>query len=168
MYALTRPYRRAADIQSAFGRLNRLMDDAFRGWTGDEDYLVGNWVPPVDVREDQNAVHVLAELPGINPEDIKIQLENNVLTIRGEKTQQTRTEGERVQRYERVYGSFERSFTVPSTVEPDKISATSDHGVLTVTLPKSEKAKPRAISVEVRPGGTASPRITGAAEPKVR
>jgi HSP20 family protein len=156
MYALTRPYRRAADVHGAFGRLNRIVDEAFRGWPfagWEGDPLVGAWIPPVDVTEDNDTVRITAELPGIGPEDVKINLENNVLTISGEKTQETREEGRRPQRYERVYGSFERSFTVPSSVDAERIEATCDNGVLAVTLPKSENAKPRAINVAVKRSG---------------
>lgn len=155
MFAMTRPSTRAADFQNTFGRLNRLMDDVFASWpvaNGEGDSLVGTWLPPVDVVEDKDTVRVSAELPGIRPEDVKINLENNVLTIRGEKQQQHREEGQRVQRYERVYGAFERSFTVPNTVDADRIEATYEHGVLMVTLPKIEKAKPRAINVTVTSG----------------
>lgn len=155
MFTMTRPSTRAADLQSTFGRLNRLMDDMFVTWPqagGEGDSLVGTWLPPVDVVEDKDTVRISAELPGIRPEDVKINLENNVLTIRGEKQQQNREEGQRVQRFERLYGSFERSFTVPNSVDADRIEASYEHGVLTVALPKVEKAKPRSISVTVQNG----------------
>lgn len=158
MFTMTRPSSRVSDLSATFGRLNRLMDEAFAAGpfapfaNGEGDSLVGTWLPPVDVIEDKDHVRVSAELPGIRPEDVKIQLENNVLSIRGEKLQRERQEHERVQRYERVYGAFERSFTVPNTVDAEKITATYEHGVLTVTLPKVERAKPRAITVSVTSG----------------
>ncbi len=139
-----------ATLQS---RLGRLFDEAFRGWplTGQEDgsSLVGQWVPPVDVFEDKDAVQITAELPGVRPDDVKISLENNLLTIRGEKRQVAEENTDRVHRYERGYGVFERSFMVPSTVDADHIQARYDMGVLTVRLPKAEKAKPRQIAVKV-------------------
>lgn len=155
MFVLSRPSTRVSDFSTAYNRLNRLMDEAFAATpfaNGEGDSLVGTWLPPVDVVEDKDHVRVSAELPGIRPEDVKIQLENNILTIRGEKMQQQRNEGERAQRYERVYGAFERSFTVPNTVDAEKIEASYEHGVLTVTLPKIERAKPRAISISVANG----------------
>lgn len=155
MFVLSRPSTRVSDFSTAYNRLNRLMDEAFAATpfaNGEGDSLVGTWLPPVDVVEDKDHVRVSAELPGIRPEDVKIQLENNVLTIRGEKLQQQRHEGERVQRYERLYGAFERSFTVPNTVDAEKITAMYEHGVLTVSLPKVERAKPRAITVAVTNG----------------
>ena len=89
------------------------------------------------------------ELPGVKPEDVKISLENNVLAIKGSKQQVAEERTERVHRYGRTYGTFERSFTLPATVDASNITATYEHGVLTVTLPKVEKAKPRQIEVQV-------------------
>ena len=91
---------------------------------------------------------IVAEVPGIRPEDVKISLEDSLLTIRGEKKQQAEEKNERVHRYERSYGSFERSFTLPSTVDPEKIVAKYEHGVLTVSIPKAERARPREIPVK--------------------
>ena len=82
-------------------------------------------------------------------EDVKISLENNLLTLRGEKTQQAEEKNERVHRYERSYGVFERTFALPTTVDPEKIDAKYAHGVLTVTIPKAERARPREIPVKV-------------------
>jgi HSP20 family protein len=142
-----------SDVQSLQGRLNRMLDEAFRSWPlatqEDGNSLVGSWVPPVDIFEDKDAVQIMAELPGVKPEDVKISLENNLLTIRGEKRQTAEESTDRVHRYERSYGVFERSFMVPSTVDADHIRATYDVGVLTMRLPKVEKAKPRQITVKV-------------------
>jgi HSP20 family protein len=154
MFAITRSgYPWTADVPTLQGRLNRMLDEAFRGWPGstqeDGGSLVGQWVPPVDVFEDKDAVRIMAELPGVKPEDVKISLENNVLTVRGEKRQVAEEQHDQVHRYERYYGVFERSFTVPSTVNAEHIKASYDLGVLTVRLPKLEKAKPRQIEVKV-------------------
>jgi HSP20 family protein len=108
-----------------------------------------SWVPPVDIFEDTEAIRIIAEVPGVSPSDVKISLENNVLTIRGSKQQVAQERTERVHRYERTYGTFERSFTLPATVDASNIQASYEHGVLTVTLPKAEKAKPRQIEVQV-------------------
>ena len=154
MFAITRSTNPVyADVSSLQSRLGRLFDEAFRSWpvVGQEDgnSLVGQWVPPVDVFEDKDGVQIVAELPGVKPEDVKISLENNLLTIRGEKRQSAEEKTDRVHRYERYYGVFERSFTVPSTVDADHIKAGYDLGVLTVRLPKAERAKPRQIEVKV-------------------
>jgi HSP20 family protein len=147
MFAITRTRSPLTELQG----INRLLDEAFRGWPfpATDGNLGGAWVPPVDVVEDKEHVRITAELPGVKPEDVKISLENNVLTIRGEKQQATEEKDERWHRYERSYGAFERTFTVPSTVDAEHISAAYDAGVLTVTLPKVERAKPREISVKV-------------------
>ena len=88
-------------------------------------------------------------MPGVRPEDVKLSIENAVLTIRGEKKQVAEEESERVHRYERSYGAFERTFTLPTTVDADRIEARFENGLLTVRLPKVEKAKPREIAVTV-------------------
>ena len=153
MFAITRSTYPVADVQTLQGRLNRVLDEAFRGWPlathDDGASLVGQWIPPVDVFEDKDAVRIVAELPGVKPEDVRISLENNVLTVRGEKRQAAEEKTDQVHRYERYYGVFERSFTVPSTVDAEHIKAGYDLGVLTVRLPKLERAKPRQIEVKV-------------------
>jgi HSP20 family protein len=101
------------------------------------------------VFEDKDAVKIVAEVPGVRPEDVKISLENNLLTIRGEKRQQAEEKTERVHRYERTYGTFERAFSLPTTVDPEKIAASYADGILTVTIPKAERARPREIPVKV-------------------
>jgi HSP20 family protein len=101
------------------------------------------------VFEDKNAVKIVAEVPGVKAEDVKISLENNLLTLRGEKKQQAEEQSERVHRYERSYGVFERTFSLPTTVDPDKIDAQYANGVLMITIPKAERARPREIPVKV-------------------
>ena len=100
--------------------------------------------------EDSNTIKIIVEIPGVKPEDVKFSLENNTLTIRGEKKQIAEEKTERMHRYERTYGSFERVFSLPSTVDPEQIEANYDAGLLTVTLPKAERARPREIPVRVR------------------
>jgi len=133
-------------------RPTRMLDDAFfRGWPFSQETdgtLTANWVPAVDVFEDKDAVRIAVEVPGVNPDDIKISLEQNVLTISGEKQQVSEEKTERVHRYERAYGSFTRSFTLPSSVDAERIEASTDNGVLSIMIPKAEKAKPRQIQVK--------------------
>ncbi|HEX9894904.1 MAG TPA: Hsp20/alpha crystallin family protein [Gemmatimonadales bacterium] len=142
--------RRPADeVMQLQGRLQRMMSDAFSPWPFDYDTsTVGSaWAPAVDVFEDKEAIKLMGELPGVKPEDVKISLENSTLTLRGEKKQAAEEKTERVHRYERSYGRFERVFTLPSTVDADRIEATFEDGVLTVMLPKTERARPREIPV---------------------
>jgi HSP20 family protein len=135
-------------------RINRLFDQALQdspAWNREDSGSVTSaWLPPVDVFEEKDAVRIVAELPGVKAEDVQISLENTVLTIRGEKKQVAEEQTERVHRYERCYGVFERSFTVPITIDAEHIKAAYEDGVLSVTLPKVERAKPRQISVEVQ------------------
>ena len=139
-----------AEASSFERRINRLFNEALGGldWQ-DRDSVGAAWVPAVDIFEEADAIRILAEVPGVKPEDVKIAVEGNTLTIHGTKQQVAEERTERVHRYERTYGAFERTFTLPATVDADKIRASYDHGVLTVTLPKVEKARPRHIQVAV-------------------
>jgi HSP20 family protein len=144
--------RRPADSMNSLRRLNSMLDDAFSAWpfqSQENGALTSSWLPATDVFEDKDAVKIVAEVPGVQPEDVKISLENNLLTIRGEKRQQAEETTERVHRYERTYGSFERAFSLPTTVDPEKIVASYANGLLTVTIPKAERARPREIPVKV-------------------
>jgi HSP20 family protein len=144
--------RRPLDSMTSLRRLNSILDDAFSSWPfqGQENgALTSSWLPACDVFEDKDAVKIVAEVPGVRPEDVKISLENNLLTIRGEKRQQAEEKTERVHRYERTYGTFERAFSLPTTVDPEKIAAGYANGILTVTIPKAERARPREIPVKV-------------------
>jgi len=144
MALITRNGRRDPDLADVFSlsnRLSRLLNDGFG--------TLAAWVPPVDIFEEGDQIRIMAEVPGVRPEDVKISLENDVLTIHGSKQQTAEERTERVHRYERTYGSFERSFTLPTTVDANAIKASYEHGVLTVTLPKVERAKPRQIEVQV-------------------
>jgi HSP20 family protein len=141
-----RPYEGLQTLR----RLNNVLDEAFGNWPLQQDQsgsIASAWHPAVDVFEDKDAVKIVAELPGVKPEDVKLSLENNLLTIRGEKKQEAEERNERVHRYERSYGSFERAFALPSTVDGEKISAEYRNGVLTVSVPKAERARPREIPV---------------------
>lgn len=127
--------------------LDRVLD---RFMAGDAPTAATVWSPVVDVRESPDEIQVVAELPGLTPEDVDVSIENNVLTISGEKKHEIE-EGKEDGAYhliERRYGRFERSFTLPRTVDADAISARFENGVLTVTLPKAEAAKPRRVQVE--------------------
>src|SRR5881275_3122428 len=130
-----------ADFVGLSNRLSRLLNDGLLGaeWQS-PDGATTAWVPPVDIFEEDHAIRIMAEIPGVRREDVKLTVENNVLTIQGSKQQVAE---------ERTYGAFERSFTLPTTVDANSIKASYENGVLTVTLPKVEKAKPRQIEVQV-------------------
>ncbi|HVN49258.1 MAG TPA: Hsp20/alpha crystallin family protein [Bacteroidota bacterium] len=129
--------------------MNKMFDTFFRG-TEEDDAAFAAWSPAVDITEHEDAYVVKAELPGVNKDDVKITLESNILTIHGEKKQEKETKKENYHRVERSYGSFQRSFTLPTTVKSDKIEAQYKDGVLTVALPKAEEAKPKQIEVKVK------------------
>ena len=153
MFGNTRSLTRqpSTEVSSIENRISRFFNDAL--WNLDwpyQDSALAAWVPPVDVFEQADAIRIVAEVPGVKPEDVKISVENNVLTIHGTKQQVAEERTERVHRYERSYGTFERSFTLPTTVDAGNIKADYEHGVLTVTLPKVEKARPRHIEVQVK------------------
>ncbi len=148
MYVTTT--RRPFEALQTLRRLSTALDEAFGTYQQEEGSTVtAAWYPACDVFEGKDAVKIVAELPGVRPEDVKLSLEHNVLTIRGEKKQEAEEQSERVHRYERSYGAFERSFALPSTVDPEKIHAGYQNGVLTVTVPKAERARPREISIQV-------------------
>lgn len=137
----------AADLFTSLHRFNRFMDEAMGTSVGNG--LTAAWVPACDVSEDKENLRIVLDLPGVRPEEVKISLENHILTIRGEKRQVTEESNDRWHRYERAYGSFKRAFTLPATVDAERIQAAAEPGVLTLTLPKSEQAKPREIPVRI-------------------
>lgn len=133
-------------------RMGRSFTEPFAGFEWPLPTLTtAAWTPVVDIIEEADAIRIVAELPGVKPEDVKISLEG-LLTISGKKEQVAEEKAEKVHRYERIYGAFERSFTIPATVDVERIKAQYDVGVLTLTLPKSEKAKPRQVEIEVGKG----------------
>jgi HSP20 family protein len=141
-----------SDMANEFLNMQREMDrvsDRFRGGKH-EDSENSLFLPAVDISEHAEAYEVKVELPGVNKNDVKITVHNDVLTISGVKKQEGVKIGKNFHRVERSYGSFQRSFTLPSSVKGEKIEAVYNDGVLTVTLPKVEEAKPKEIEVKVK------------------
>ena len=148
-------YQRPDSVWPAFGRLSNLRDELDRlfespltEWTGTSQ-LLGGWAPALDVHEDKDAYVVHAELPGLKREDIDVSLQDGALVISGERKTEKVEEGVEVHRQERFYGKFQRALTLPEPVAADKVKADYKDGVLTITLPKSEEAKPKKIDVKV-------------------
>jgi HSP20 family protein len=139
------PFREVATLQD---RMNRLFNDQFGALMRDES-LTGSFVPPVDVYEDENSIQLRVEIPGLEEKDIDIQLENNTLTVRGERNFEKEDKQENFHRIERRYGSFTRSFTLPGTVDPADVQADYDQGVLKIRLAKRAEAKPKQIRVNL-------------------
>lgn len=144
------PFREMSTLQD---RMNRLFSDQLGAITHDEA-LTGNFVPPVDVYEDENSIQVRLEVPGIDEKDIDIRLENNVLTVRGERKFEKEEKEENFHRVERRYGTFTRSFTLPSTVNSEDVQADYDKGVLKIRLAKRAEAKPKQIKVNINSNKT--------------
>ena len=123
------------------------LNNMFTNFIGGEGFT-RNWMPPVDIYEtDNHEVVIKAELPEMKREDISVTFENNVLTLKGERKYENEMPRDRFQRFERFYGTFSRSFTLPATVDATKISAAYKDGVLTVRLPQREEAKPKQITI---------------------
>jgi HSP20 family protein len=138
------PFRDLGMLQD---RMNRLFDDAGRGWRSDEPAATTSWSPSVDIFETEGEIVVKAELPGMDRKDITLHLENNVLTIRGERKFEKETKEENYHRIERSYGNFSRSFSIPATVDEENIRADYKDGVLKIILPKKEQARPKQIKI---------------------
>ena len=127
-------------------QMNRLFDEATENWNGDANTPNG-WSPETDIYETETDLVLQADLPGFSAKDIDIVVENNVLTIRGERQFEAKAQPEGLHRMERSYGKFSRSFTLPASVNAQKIQANCKNGVLTVTLAKAEHARPKRIQI---------------------
>jgi HSP20 family protein len=150
MTVLTRfePFREFSTLQD---RINRVFRESYgHGPAGqDESLTTSSFAPAVDVYEDEHNVTLKIEVPGIDEKDIDVRLENNTLTVHGERKIEKEEKEENYRRVERQYGSFTRTFTLPTTVDSEKVSATYDKGVLKIALPKKAEAKPKQIKVNV-------------------
>jgi HSP20 family protein len=138
------------DLLSLQDRMNRLFDESVRNVKpGDEALSSAIWSPAVDIYETDDEVVVKAELPEVNQKDIDIQIENNTLTLRGERKFNKETKKENFHRIERAYGTFSRSFTLPGTIDQEKISADYKDGILKISMPKREETRPKQIKVAI-------------------
>jgi HSP20 family protein len=126
----------------------RLFDEPFAGLLRDGALTAGEWKPLMDVVETKDGITLKVEVPGIKQEDINISLEDNTLTVKGERKNESEVNEEGYKRFERSYGAFERSVALPPTVDTERVKATYKNGVLEIQLPKREEARPKAIKVE--------------------
>jgi len=148
MTVLTRwdPFREFSSLQD---RMNRLFRESYGPEGREESLTTSTFAPAVDVYEDEHNVNLKIEVPGIDEKDIDVRIENHVLTVHGERKFEKDEKEENFRRVERHYGSFTRTFTLPSTVDSEKVSANYDKGILKITLPKKAEAKPKQIKVNV-------------------
>jgi HSP20 family protein len=143
------PFRNISTLQE---QVNRLFDSSFKG-NGDNSTLT-TWAPAVDIYETENELVLKADLPDIDEKNLDIRVENNMLTIRGERKFEQKVNEDNYLRIERTYGSFSRSFSLPSTVNTEAIKADYKNGVLTVQLPKRAESKPKQVKVNVTNGNS--------------
>ncbi len=160
MALLTRwdPFR---ELTSLHDQMNRLFRESYGPSQSEESLTTGAFIPPVDVYEDEHAIILKMEVPGIDQKDIDIRLENNVLSVRGERKFEKDEKEENFHRVERRYGSFTRSFTLPNTVDMENVNADYENGVLKVKLAKRAEAKPKQIKVNIGSGATGQKTIEG-------
>jgi len=148
MTVITRwdPFREFTTVQD---RLNRLFRESYGPEGREESLITSGFAPPVDVYEDEHNVTLKIEVPGIDEKDMDVRIENNVLTVHGERKFEKEEKEENFRRVERQYGSFTRTFTLPTTVDAEKVSANNDKGILKIVLPKKAEAKPKQVKVNV-------------------
>jgi len=141
------PFR---ELESVSDHLNRIFGRSLtKSDMGKEMLTLNDWTPSVDISENASAYLIKGEIPGVKKEDVKVNIQNGMLTIQGERKMEKEEEGKKYHRIERCYGSFLRSFQIPDDADENAIKAEFKDGMINVTLPKSEKAKPKAINVEV-------------------
>lgn len=136
------------DMFSFRNRINHIFDDVFYPINRDEvEFSMGSWNPVVDVYDNDDSIVIKAELPGIDKEGIEIDVKDRVLTLKGERSSESEVKDDNYYRRERSFGKFERAFTLPADVDPDKIKADYKDGVLKIDIPKPEEKKPRQITI---------------------
>ena len=139
------PFR---DLMTTQREFDRLFREAFSPVSG-EGEATRTWAPPVDIYENGDNLVLKAELPGINPDDVEIRVEDNTLYLKGDRKFEKEVKEQNYHRVERTYGTFTRTFSLPNSVDSDKVAANYKDGVLTLTMPKKEEAKPKTIKVSV-------------------
>ena len=137
------------DLMTTQRELDRLFREAFSPVSGEGEVSTRTWAPPVDIYENGDNLVLKAELPGINPDDVEIRVEDNTLYLKGERKFEKEVKEQNYHRVERSYGTFTRTFSLPNSIDSDKVAANYKDGVLTLTMPKKEEAKPKTIKINV-------------------
>ena len=140
------PFRNLLTTQREF---ERLFKEAFSPMSGETEVSTRSWAPPVDIYETEDAIVLKAELPGIDPQDVEVRVEDNTLYLKGERNYEKEVKEQNYHRIEWSYGSFARSFTLPNSISAEKVKAEYKDGLLTLTMPKREEAKPKTIKIDV-------------------
>jgi HSP20 family protein len=137
------------DLVTAQRDFDRLYRELFSPQTGETEVSTRPWAPPVDIYETENDIVLKAELPGVEAKDVEVRVEDNNLYLKGERKFEKEVKEQNYHRVERAYGTFARSFVLPSSISADKVKAEFKDGLLVLTLPKREEAKPKTIKIEV-------------------
>jgi HSP20 family protein len=163
MTLLTRwePFREFSTMQDRMNRMDRLFRESYSPQGPEEALTTTSYAPPVDIYEDEHHITLKLEVPGIDEKDIDVRIDNNTLTVHGERKIEKEEKEENFRRVERQYGSFTRSFTLPSSVVPAHVSANYDKGVLKINLAKKAEAKPKQIKVNVGSQKTLEAKVHG-------
>jgi HSP20 family protein len=165
MTLLTRwePFREFSTMQDRMNRMNRLFRESYSPEEPEEALTTTSFAPPVDIYEDEHNITLKLEVPGIDEKDIDVRIENTTLTVHGERKIEKEEKEENFRRVERQYGSFTRSFTLPSSVDSAHVSADYDKGILKIKLAKKAEAKPKQIKVNVGSEKTLEAKVQGKA-----
>ena len=155
--------REFSAMQDRMNRMNRLFRESYSPEGPEEALTTTSFAPPVDIYEDEHTITLKLEVPGIDENDIDVRIEGNTLTVHGERKFEKEEKEENFRRVERQYGSFTRSFTLPSSVDPGQVSAHYDKGVLNINLAKKAEAKPKQIKVNVGSGKALEAKAPGKA-----
>jgi HSP20 family protein len=137
------------DLPATQKDFNRFISEAFPRLFGGDEPSTRTWAPPVDIYETDNALLLKADLPGVDPKDVEIRVENGILYLKGERKFEKEVKEENYHRVERSYGAFTRSFSLPSSIDTEHVKAEYKDGQLTLTMPKREEAKPKTIKIDV-------------------
>ena len=141
------PFR---DVEKLQNRINRMFEDSFgRSCDLDDEMSLCAWRPAVDIFKTENGIALSAELPGVSKENVSVEVKENILTLKGERLANPKIKEENYYRQERLYGTFQRSFSLQQNIQPDLIKATFKDGVLTIEIPRPEEEKPKQIAVNV-------------------
>ena len=139
-----------SNLVTAQQEFDRLFKDAFTPFFGEGELSTHTWAPPVDIYETENDIVLKAELPGVDPKDVEVRVEDSTLYLKGERKFEKEVKNESYHRVERSYGSFARSFSLPNSINAEKVKAEFKDGLLTLTLPKREEAKPKKVTIEIK------------------
>src|ERR1035438_5411174 len=143
-------YNPLRELRGMQEQMNRLLNISWNHDLAGEDIKEGLWQPAVDIFETEDSIVIKAELPDVDQKDIEVRIEDNTLTLKGERKHGSEVKKENYHRIERYFGTFQRSFSLPANIQQDNVSATCERGVLTITLPKREETRPKQIKVDIK------------------